>query len=197
VINASAYRAFVLTRAAGDFSDDAYRILAERNLNFVIETQNPDGSWYYSVDGERDFVDHFHTCFVLKALAKIEALTGNAECTRAIERGIGYYVRNLFDESGMPKPFSRRPRLTVYRNELYDIAECINLAVLLRGRFVELDEILLRVTRLAGPWRKADGSFRSRRLLIGWDNTPMHRWAQSQFFRSLCFLLYESKCNRA
>ena len=33
--------------------------------------------------------------------------------------------------------------------------------------------------------------FRSRKLLLGWDNTPMHRWAQAQMFRSLCFLLWE------
>jgi hypothetical protein len=191
VINASAYRAFLLTRAAVDFSEDHYRAIADRNLNFVLQSQNPDGSWYYSVDGARDFVDHFHTCFVLKALAKIEALTGNPGCTRAIERGVDYYTKNLFDEQGLPKPFSRRPRLTVYRRELYDYAECINLAVLLKGRFPTLDEILSRVIDL-GEWQKEDGSFRSRKLLLGWDNTPMHRWAQAQLFRSLCFLLDQS-----
>ena len=46
-------------------------------MNFVIASQNEDGSWYYSMDGQRDFVDHFHTCFVMKALAKIEQLTGS------------------------------------------------------------------------------------------------------------------------
>ena len=196
VINASAYRAFLLTRAAVDFSEEHYRAIADKNLNFVLQSQNPDGSWYYSVDGARDFVDHFHTCFVLKALAKIEALTGNPGCTRAIERGVDYYTRNLFDEQGLPKPFSRRPRLTVYRRELYDYAECINLAVLLKGRFPALDEIITRVVKL-GEWQKADGSFRSRKLLLGWDNTPMHRWAQAQLFRSLCFLLSQSKCRHS
>lgn len=191
VINASAYRAFHLTRAGIDFSDKRYLRTAERNLNFVIESQNEDGSWYYSTDGARDFVDHFHTCFVLKALAKIECLTRNKSCTDAIERGVRYYVENLFSEDGMPKPFSRRPRLTVYRNELYDCAECINLAVLLKGRFPPLDRIL-SVVLGHNEWQKSDGSFRSRRLLIGWDNMPMHRWAQSQMFRSLCFLLYQS-----
>jgi uncharacterized protein YyaL (SSP411 family) len=190
VINASAYRAFLLTRAGLDFGDGRYREAAERNLNFVIESQNPDGSWYYSIDGERDFVDHFHTCFVLKALAKIEDLTGNQRCTKAIERGVNYYVRNLFDDEGLPKPFSRRPRLTVYRRELYDYAECINVAVLLEGRFPALDNILHRVIDLR-RWQKADGSFRSRELLFGWDNTPMHRWAQAQLFRSLSFFLYQ------
>jgi hypothetical protein len=192
VINASAYRAFLLTAAAMDFSDDSYQKLASRNLNFVLQSQNPDGSWYYSTDGERDFVDHFHTCFVLKALAKIEAITQDPNCTKAIERGVEYYVRNLFDEQGLPKPFSRRPRMTVYRRELYDYAECINVGVLLAGRFPPLDDVLARVIKLHG-WQKSDGSFRSRQLLLGWDNTPMHRWAQSQLFRSLCFLLFRNQ----
>ena len=192
VINASAYRAFLLTAAARDFSDTSYDEIALRNLNFVLQSQNPDGSWYYSTDGERDFVDHFHTCFVLKALAKIEAMTANPACTNAIERGVAYYVQNLFDEQGLPKPFSRRPRMTVYRRELYDYAECINVGVLLEGRFPLLDETLSRVVAMDG-WQKPDGSFRSRQLLVGWDDTPMHRWAQSQLFRSLCFFLRQNK----
>ncbi len=191
VVNASAYRAFLLTRAAVDFSHEQYRKVADRNLAFVVESQNADGSWFYSTDGARDFVDHFHTCFVLKALTKIEALTGNRDCTQAIERGVDYYVRNLFDEEGLPKPFSRRPRLTVYRRELYDYAECINLAVLLKGRFPALDKALSSAIHL-NRWQKPDGSFRSRQLLVGWDNVPMHRWAQAQLFRSLCFLLSKS-----
>lgn len=189
VVNASAYRAFLLTRAAFDFSDPRYAKAAERNLNYVLESQNADGSWRYATDGGRDFIDHYHTCFVLKALTKIEALTANDACTQAIERGVKYYVTHLFDETGQPKPFSRRPRLTVYKRELYDYAECVNLAVLLRGRFPTLD---LALSRVIDPktWQKPDGSFRSRQLLVGWDNTPMHRWAQAQFFRSLSFLLW-------
>jgi len=190
VINASAYRACLLTQAAHHFSDSRYREAAERNLNFVLASQNPDGSWCYALDGERDFVDHFHTCFVLKALAKIEQLTGCMRCRSAIERGVAYYVKHLFDADGLPMPFSRRPRMTVYRHELYDYAECINLGVLLRGRFPELDSIVNGVVAdVLTRWQQSDGSFRARKLLFGWDNVPMHRWAQSQLFRSLTFLL--------
>ena len=193
VVNANAYRAFLLTRAAEDFSDERFRKAAERNLNFVLECQNPDGSWYYANDGKRLFTDHFHTCFVLKALAKIEQITGDRACTEAIEKGVGYYLENLFDRDGLPKPFSRRPRLTVYQRELYDYAECINLAVLLEGRFSELDGYLpVVLNEILNVWQKRDGSFRSRRLHFGWDNTPMHRWAASQLFRSLCLLLFRN-----
>ena len=195
VINASAYRGFLLTCAAVDFSESEYEKAAIRNVNFVLESQNADGSWYYSTDGGRDFVDHFHTCFVLKALAKIETLTGNQACTDAIQRGVEYYTKNLFDDEGLPKPFSRRPRMTVYRRELYDYAECINIAVLLKGRFPALDRICARLVNLDG-WLKPDGSFRSRQLLIGWDDVPMHRWAQAQMFRSLCFSFNQSEVNQ-
>ena len=196
VINASAYRAFLLTSASVEFSEDKYWHIAERNLNFVLQSQQPDGSWYYAVDGARDFVDHFHTCFVFKALAKIEMLTGHKDCQRAIEKGVRYYVKNLFDAKGLPKPFSKAPRLTVYRRELYNYAECINICVLLKDKYEELNNILETVIDdLLNRWQKPDGSFRSRQLFIGWDNVPMHRWAQSQLFRSLCFLLYQEKQN--
>ena len=58
VINAAAYRSFLLTSASQIFSRKEYWLTAERNLNFVLEAQNLDGSWFYAVDGVRDFVDH-------------------------------------------------------------------------------------------------------------------------------------------
>jgi hypothetical protein len=193
VINASAYRAFLLTSASQIFCNEDYWRIAERNLNFVLENQNADGSWPYAVDGVRDFVDHFHTCFVMKALAKIQSLIGYKACEDALVKGVDYYLKNLFDEDGLPKPFSRAPRLTVYKRELYDCAECINLCLLLRDRFPQLEAILEKVVaHILGVWVKRDGSFRSRKLHLGWDNVPMHRWGQAQMFRSLAFYLRET-----
>jgi hypothetical protein len=194
VVNASAYRAFTLTSAAKFLGDEHLLEVAQRNLNFVLESQNADGSWPYAVDGKRNFVDHFHTCFVMKALAKIYFLTGNDDCMKALTQGMGFYLGKLFSEDGMPRPFARAPRLTVYRHELYDCGECINLCLLLRNYFPQLENTLETV--IAGilkNWVKPDGSFRSRQLMFGWDNVPMHRWGQSQMFRSLAFYLCEAR----
>jgi hypothetical protein len=194
VVNASAYRACLLANAAVDLDDDRYWQIAQRNVEFVLGSQNADGSWYYSVEGARDFVDHFHTCFVLKALAKIERLNPDQTRWRAIEKGAVYYLRHLVDEQGLPKPFSRAPRTTVYRRELYDYAECVNLCVLLRNRIPGMNSLLKRVLAdLLARWVKSDGSFRSRELWVGWDNVPMHRWAQSQMFRSLCLFVLDER----
>jgi hypothetical protein len=47
------------------------------------------------------------------------------------------------------------------------------------------------VAAILDNWVKPDGSFRSRKLMFGWDNVPMHRWAQSQMFRALAYYLRE------
>ena len=95
----------------------------------------------------------------------------------------------------MPRPFAKAPRMTVYKCELYDCAECINLYLLLRRQFPQLQATLDSVvTRILDQWVKRDGSFRSRKLISGWDNVPMHRWAQSQMFRALAFYLRETRC---
>ena len=197
VINAAAYRSFLLTSASKLLANDAYREAADRNLNFVLDAQNPDGSWYYAVDGVRDFVDHFHTCFVMKALAKIHSITGHERTLSALGKGVEYYRAHLFDSDGLPKPFAKAPRLTVYKRELYDCAESINLCLLLRDRFPQLETTLDTVVGgILRDWVKPDGSFRSRQLLAGWDNVPMHRCAQSQMFRSLAFYVHDSRAAR-
>lgn len=186
VVNASAYRAAMLLQAYAAFGDERYRQAAEKNLAFVLDSQNEDGSWPYAMDGKRNFIDHFHTCFVLKGLAKAEPVNRHSALTAAIERGVQYYVTCLFDEKGLPKPFSRRPRLTVYNRELYDCAECLNLGRLFRGRFPSLDKVVDQtLNEILQNWALPSGSFRGRKLLIQWDNVPMHRWGQSQMFRAL------------
>jgi hypothetical protein len=198
VVNASAYRAGMLAAASVDLEDNRYWTIGERNLNFVLEAQRPDGSWFYSIGDGRDFVDHFHTCFVLKALAKIQNLKPTDHLRAAIRKGVDYYLANLVDENGLPKPFSKAPRMTVYRRELYDYAECINVCILLRDWIPELLPVLKSVVEdVQTRWIKSDGSFRSRELWLNWDNVPMHRWAQSQMFRSLSLLILNERGRQA
>ena len=59
-----------------------------------------------------------------------------------------------------------------------------------------MEQVLQRVIEdVLTRWLKKDGSFRSRKLLIGWDNVPMHRWAQAQVFRALVFWLRQRGCD--
>ena len=187
VVNASAYRGYLLVDAGGRFAREDWLDAGNRNLAFVLRSQRDDGSWPYSMDGTDDFVDNFHTCLVLKNLVKAADLPGSAlDLESAIAAGYDYYRRHLLDERGLPVPFAIRPRLTLHRRDLYDYAEGINLALLLRSRIPAAGSVLGRlVDELVEGWALPDGHFVTRELIVGRNTVPYHRWAQSQTFHAL------------
>ena len=191
VVNASAYRAWVLFDAAQRFGRDGWREKAERNLKYILESQRPDGSWFYATDGHGNYIDHFHTCFVLKKLWKINRLIQRAEVTEAIRRGDAFYRRELFFGDGQPKMFALKPRTGIVRHEMYDFAEAITLGALLSD---DIPEAYAHAHRLAevlcGRYQLKDGHFVTRVYAGGWRHTfPFIRWPQSQLFHALTNLL--------
>jgi hypothetical protein len=194
VVNASAYRAYVLRDAAPRCGRTEWESSAHHNVAFVLACQRPDGSWPYAVDGKDDFTDNIHTCFVLECLAKMATQSADDDLWIAVERGYDYYLRALLDREGLPVPFAVKPRFQTYSRDLYDYAEGINLALLVRDRIPAATEVAERLTRdLIAHWQCTDGHFRTRKTLVGWDATPYHRWAQSQTMRALSLMAAESR----
>lgn len=186
VVNASAYRGSLLLEAGRRFGRDEWVDAGGRNIEFVLASQADDGSWPYAADPEEDFVDNFHTCLVLKSLGRAAKLLDDTRVWDAVDAGYAFYRSRLLDETGLPVPFARAPRLTLHRRDLYDYAEGVRLATLLLERVPEAGEVLERlVADLASRWQLPDGHFATRELVVGWNKVPYHRWAQAQTFRAL------------
>lgn len=199
VINATAYRAWVLFDAAERFGRRDWRDKAERNLRYILQSQRPDGSWYYATDGHGNYIDHFHTCFVLKKLWKINRLQPREEIQTALRRGYDFYRRELFFPDGLPKMYALKPRTGIVRHEMYDFAEAITLGSLLRD---DIPEAYVHVQSLArvlcSRYQLPDGHFVTRVYAGGWRHTfPFIRWPQSQLFYSLTNLLRASVSGHA
>ena len=191
VVNASAYRASVLFDAAGRHGKKDYLTKAERNLAFILQSQHGDGSWFYAMDEHGKFIDHFHTCFVLKNLVKINRILDRVEIRSAIERGYRFYARALFDGDGLPKSFAIKPRTGIVRLEMYDFAEAITLGTLLRTDIPKAYEHAQRLAEvLCGKYQLRDGHFVTRVYRGGIRHTfPFLRWPQAQLFLALTNLL--------
>lgn len=192
VVNASAYRAFVLVDAARRFDKDAYRAKAWKNLRFIVDAQRPDGSWLYALGSPAEaFIDHFHTCFVLKNLYKVNRELESPYLARAIRRGYEWYRRNLFDSDDNPRSFTVAPRVQIVRVEMYNVAEAISLSALISRDFPEAfalaDKLAARFVRRgqlrAGHWitRIYAGGITHR--------VPFVRWPQSQLLLAVTNLL--------
>ena len=195
VINASAYRAMVLFEAAHRFDRQEYRETAQRNLNFILQSQREDGAWLYALDSSsQKFIDHFHTCFVLKSLWKLNRRLRNAAVTQAISKGFNYYRRELFTPDGLPKSFAVKPRTQIVRLETYNFAEAITLGALLRDEIPEAYETARRLAQiLCQNYQLPDGHFVTRVYLGGFRHKlAFLRWPQAQLFYALTNLLMAS-----
>jgi len=192
VINASAYRAFVLIEAAERSGEARYRETGLRNLQFILQSQNPDGSWLYALDNAKAaFIDHFHTCFVLKNLYKLNRILRSDEVSESIRRGYAYYRRHLFDSDDNPKPFAVKPRMQIVTVDLYNYAEAITLGTLLGGDDVgELAFASRLACKVKDHYQLPRGYFVTKVHFGRLHHTmPFLRWSQAQLFHSLTFLL--------
>lgn len=136
VINASSYAMFALRLIYKYRPNDQLRIKHDVNrlYNFISNRQNSDGSWwYFADDGPKNFIDCFHSCFVIKNILKTgsSGLLPDSHMTAA-RTGYRFLVCNLRDSTtGLFKRFANAHIATPTKFDLYDNAEMLNLATLL------------------------------------------------------------------
>ncbi|ERS87022.1 hypothetical protein Q667_15735 [Marinobacter sp. C1S70] len=136
VINANSYAAFAFSLHA-KYGTVGNRNQAKKNaykiINWIISQQQKDGSWYYYADKQPgNFIDCFHSCFVIKNLLKVQRelpeIAGTI--TPAVEKGWRYIRQNLYDSSsGLCLRFSQRSHKDPFRWDLYDQAEYLGLLI--------------------------------------------------------------------
>ncbi len=126
------------------------RDIAAGAVQSSLQAQLPDGSFPYSDWSGQGWVDNFHTGYVLESLATCLPVAG---VPAALERGVGYWARELFLEDGTPKYFPDRvgPRdghcyaqaidtwLSLYEVGLPGLAEAERLASLLAWNMLTPD----------------------------------------------------------
>tara|TARA_R110002033_G_scaffold89231_4_gene139355 strand:+ start:841 stop:2004 length:1164 start_codon:yes stop_codon:yes gene_type:complete len=134
VINANSYAAlsYALHFINNHDCDKEVAYLKALNIvNWIIYNQRLDGGWMYYADNlPGNFIDCFHSCFVVKNLIKIRALLSleSSELNEAIDNGIDYIINNFYQKDvGLVKRFSVRDIKDPYKYILYDQAEFIGL----------------------------------------------------------------------
>jgi hypothetical protein len=191
VVNATAYRAYVLADAGKRFGRPDYLEASGRNLNFVLESQAEDGSWLYAMNEAKSYIDNFHTCFNLKNLFKIYRLAPDKRIEAAIRGGFAYYREHLIDAEENPKPFAIKPRLQLAKLEMYDFAEGITLGALIGEMIPEAGELARNLAgKMIQVHQLPTGHFVTRVFRGGFRHCfPFLRWPQAQLFYALTNLL--------
>lgn len=136
VVNANAYASFAYALHAVHGNPETRQIASQkacRLARWVLKHQEKDGSWYYYADkNQGNFIDCFHTCFVIKNLLKVGALIPQikGEIEKPVNAGFEFLKNYFYDEkTGLCRRFTVRDIKDPYRLDLYDQAEYLGLLI--------------------------------------------------------------------
>jgi hypothetical protein len=124
IVNVQALMASVLSRANKYFNNRKLEKLADQCAETVIIYQKKDGSWKYSEDNKANFIDGFHTGFVLQGLAEYNKYKDNKinkDIYKAIKIGFDYFKNHLITKDAMPRYYADG-RIS---NDGQNFAQCI------------------------------------------------------------------------
>jgi polysaccharide biosynthesis protein VpsJ len=183
--NANTLACAVLARLAHHTARDDMRMAAEAGLRWTIKHQRPDGSWPYGEASHLNWIDNFHTGYVLDSLmySADAGLVIDNNC--ALENGLDYYRRALFLHDGTPKytPAS-----------IYPIdAQCVAQAIQTMALAGERDPVFLD-----SAWRifdfalrrmlRSNGTFLFQRRAHWTNATPHIRWVNAPMMQAFTVL---------
>lgn len=183
VINANSYRMYMLIEGGKRFKNSTYTEKGIATLKYILSKQNSDGSWPYSED--QSFVDCYHTVFVLKNLLKVKEILclDVYGLDDAVQKGLHFYFKHLFYKTGLPKPFAKEPRITLFKYDSYDFSESIGLLSILREYDFLLDRSIRFVTH---RFLTKEGWCRYRLFnFFPFKGIPYMRYANTNMFLNL------------
>ena len=104
-------------------------------VNYTISNQLQNGAFDYNGPPEKpvNYIDHYHTGFVLRMLHSIWKLTNREDVFIALEKGFRFYMNFMFENETIPKlkPDNK------YRIDIHSCAESINCLTTLSDTFPE------------------------------------------------------------
>ena len=186
VHNANTLGASLLARTYAHTGNNACRVLAEAALAYTAKYQRPDGSWYYGEASNLNWVDNFHTAYVLDSFKHYEMATGDKRFHQLIVDGYAYWKRTFFLADGTPRYYN-------YKTRPLDI-QCASQAIDTLVFFRDLDPDSLLLAMNVASWavdqmQDRSGYFYYRRY-TSWlvNKTPTLHWGQATMLCALAGL---------
>jgi polysaccharide biosynthesis protein VpsJ len=155
------------------------RALISSLLANIIKNQNADGSWFYALSNKGEWVDGFHTGFILESLAVVHSLDGDKyDVAESIKRGTRYYIDNLFSNEQYPEYYPKKK----YPIESQNCAQAIQTLANIDSSNINDSGLLSKVVEnvtasLYDPngyfIHKVGKFYKNKHIYFRWSQTPM------------------------
>ena len=188
VHNANILGAGLLARVFSYTREDELKNTAERSVGYVMKYQRADGSWCYAETNIQQWVDSFHTGFILESLKHFLDSTGDKTFESNLTIGFDFYIRHFFLEDGTPKYFHNY----VYPIDIHSAAQGIVTLTKLEYVHPQAKSIkskLLQWTIRNMQDKKGYFYFQKRKYFT--NKIPYMRWSQAWMYHALAYCIYE------
>jgi hypothetical protein len=106
--NANTLGASLLARTCSYTQNEALRSLARKAIQYTANHQRSNGSWYYGEAPNVQWVDNFHTAYVLDCFKYYIAATGDDRFQAKLDAGYEYWKNTFFLPDGTPRYYDRK-----------------------------------------------------------------------------------------
>ncbi|HOI30220.1 MAG TPA: hypothetical protein PLZ15_10735 [Melioribacteraceae bacterium] len=159
--------------------EEELKTIATKAADYVLNSQNENGSWYYSKRASGEWVDNYHTGYILDCLDDFikYCIPNDPKYQKALEIGYNYYLNNFFEKDSIPK---------FYNSNLYPI-DCTSAgqSILTLLRFGDKKTAQNVAEFMIENIQSKEGYFYFRKFKYHKNTTSFMRWSNAWMFVSL------------
>lgn len=183
VHNANMLGCAMLARCGAAAEQADWIRIARDATETTLRATDERGLWPYGDGSGLDWVDGFHTAYILSALHRVWSTVGeDPGLLEAIRRGLDAYVRLLLTPQRVPRYSDR----SLYPIDIHCASSAIDLLIRLR----EVDDRCWDIATEVARWTIAEmydpsGYFYYQKTRWYTNKIPYIRWSQAHMFRAL------------
>jgi hypothetical protein len=184
--NANTLGASLLTRTSSHTRNESYRALAEKAIRYTAQHQRPDASWYYGEKANLNWVDNFHTAYVLDCFKHYGDNTGDDRFDAGMMRGYEYWKNTFFLPDGTPRYYNHK----TLPLDIQCSSQAIDTLVLFRDRDPESLALAVKVANWTIEHMQDRTGYFYYRRYSPWlvNKTPTLHWGQATMLCALAGL---------
>lgn len=189
VFNATLLGSRMLARLYFHSKEQEVHDAARSSVAFSCKCQNEVGAWLYGTQSHQNWIDSFHTGFILECLGDYQRYTCDSAFSENIKLGLKYYLERFFTRSGLAKYFHN----SVYPLDIHAVAQL----VITLDKLNEFDRNRALVDRIL-DWtilhmQDKKGFFYYQKHRLYTNKIPYIRWSQAWMFLALSLYLLNVK----
>jgi len=186
VHNANTLGASLLARTYLQTRNESYRELAQKAIQYTAQHQRSDSSWYYGENANLNWVDNFHTAYVLDCFKYYTQSTDDNRFNQNMMSGYEYWKKTFFLPDGTPRYYDHK----TLPLDIQCSSQAIDTLVFFHDRDPESLPLALKIAQWTiSHMQDRTGYFYYRRY-SPWlvNKTPTLHWGQATMLCALAGL---------